>query len=146
MQEILSSLKDINFIETLININNEYNELKVKYSNLENENKELVLKLNSCIEDNKNLNKVSYVKSLSTELTQKNMYIQQLETQINKYNTKQDVFDEDKFVEIDNYELLKYKNKYYLKNLDTNDLYSIQNYKPHNIIGKINNKGKINFV
>jgi hypothetical protein len=47
------------------------------------------------------------------------------------------------YTDIDGYELLIYKNIYYLKNEITNDIYDIIDYKPVNKVGIINEKGKI---
>jgi hypothetical protein len=110
----------------------------------------------------KYLNKVSYVKSLSNQLMERNQYIVQLEAQINKSKPSRssqstqpsqptceptqptcEPFDEDKYQEIDGYELLKYKNNYYLKNIKTNDLYNIKEYQANEVVGKITLKGKI---
>jgi len=147
ISDLLSQLKNVNFIDNLIELNNKYNNLLTTYEKLENENKELKVQIKTCMDECNNLNKVSYVKSLSSELTQKNLQIKQLETQLDKFKIKsikkEFVFNEEEFTDIDGYELLIYKNIYYLKNEITNDIYDIIDYKPLNKVGIINEKGKI---
>lgn len=53
-------------------------------------------------------------------------------------------FDVNNFEDINGYELMAYKKKYYLRDLETNEVYDIENGKPNNIIGIITN-GKIRF-
>jgi hypothetical protein len=57
-----------------------------------------------------------------------------------------DNFNPDNFIEINGYELMMYKKKYYIRDLETNQLYDIQDNKPNNIIGiyTINGKVKLN--
>lgn len=52
-------------------------------------------------------------------------------------------FDPEEFEEINGYELLVYKKNYYLRDLETDELYSIQSNKPNKVVGLINNKGKV---
>ena len=53
------------------------------------------------------------------------------------------LFDPEEFEEINGYELLVYKKNYYLRDLETDELYSIQSNKPNKVVGLINNKGKV---
>ena len=55
-------------------------------------------------------------------------------------------FNPEDFEEVNGFELLFYKNTYYLRDLETNELYDILNNKQNNIVGLVNSKGKINFV
>jgi hypothetical protein len=52
-------------------------------------------------------------------------------------------FDPENFEEINGYELLAYKKKYYLRDLETDELYSIQNNMPHEVAGLLTSKGKV---
>jgi len=55
-----------------------------------------------------------------------------------------DNFNPDNFIEINGYELMMYKKKYYIRDLETNQLYDIQDNKPNNIVGLYNTiTGKI---
>lgn len=54
-------------------------------------------------------------------------------------------FNIDDFVEINGYELLTYKKKFYLRDLETSEIYSIKNYKPDIIVGLLTPNGKIKF-
>lgn len=55
------------------------------------------------------------------------------------------IFDPDNFEDQNGYELMLYKKKYYLRDLETNELYDIINNKPNNIVGLINSSGKVKF-
>ena len=52
-------------------------------------------------------------------------------------------FNPEDFDEVNGYELLVYKKNYYLRDLETDELYSIQSNKPDKVVGLINNKGKV---
>ena len=54
------------------------------------------------------------------------------------------VFDIEHFEDINGYELIQYKKKYYFRDLETNEIYNILNYKPDSVIGLMsNNKIKL---
>jgi hypothetical protein len=53
--------------------------------------------------------------------------------------TEDNIFDIDNFEDINGYELLQYKKKYYLRDLETNEIYNIINYKPDSVIGLMSN-------
>jgi hypothetical protein len=59
---------------------------------------------------------------------------------------RNDIFNPDIFNEINGYQLIIYKKKYYLRDLETNQLYDIDNYKPNKVVGiyTINGKVKLN--
>jgi hypothetical protein len=147
VSDLLHQIKNTHLIDNLIELDIKYTDLLKAYKILEDKNKELTEKLKNSLDECNNLNKVSYVKSLSLELTQKNSQIKQLEAQLDKFKIKpikkEFVFNEEEFTDIDGYELLLYKNVYYLKNETTCDIYDINNYKPNNKVGVINDKGKI---
>ena len=52
-------------------------------------------------------------------------------------------FDPDMFEDINGFELLIYKQKYYLRDLETSEIYDIVDNKQNQIVGLINSKGKI---
>ena len=54
-------------------------------------------------------------------------------------------FDIDNFEDINGYELLSYKKKYYLRDLETNELYNIIDNNPGEIIGLLTSNGKVKF-
>ena len=54
-------------------------------------------------------------------------------------------FDPDTFEEINGYELMMYKKKYYLRDLETNELYTILDNKQDKVVGFINSSGKPKF-
>jgi hypothetical protein len=54
-------------------------------------------------------------------------------------------FDPDNFEEINGFELMMYKKKYYLRDLETNELYSIMNNVQDKVVGFINSSGKPKF-
>jgi len=58
---------------------------------------------------------------------------------------KDDIFDPEEFDEINGYELLMYKKKYYLRDLETNELYNINDNKPNIVVGYIGTNGKPKF-
>jgi hypothetical protein len=144
--------------EKLVNKDNELEDFKKKYDNdMKIKNNELKEK---CEELN-NLTKVSFVQSLNKQINDKNLIIQQLENQISKlktYQTKETTIDNkkpkkeiniefnvDNFEDVNGFELTLYKKNYYLRDLETNELYDIYNNKPGKIVGLLNSKGKIQF-
>ena len=166
--KIITELQKSNIINDITSLSNKYLLLEENYNKLENDNKVLQDKLKICNDQYSDLNKVSYVRSLSIELQNKNNYIKQLENQIEKNKTKQNendsiekelakikILDEeykaynfniDDYEESNEYELIKYKNKYYLKSLELNNVYSILHNKPYLLVGTINSKGKVVLV
>ena len=50
-------------------------------------------------------------------------------------------FNVDNFEDINGFELTSYKKNYYLRDLETNELYDIYNNKPGKIVGLLNSKG-----
>jgi len=148
----------ISQLEELQKIIINYNELNLKCVELETENNELKSKLQTSTDECSNLNKVSFVRSLSKEIDDKNKHIKMLESQLEKLkNIKKEVsiisnnekqkneFNEDEFNEIEGFELIMYKKNYYLKNIN-NEIFNIVNYKPDVIVGTINSKRKIKFL
>jgi hypothetical protein len=120
-----------------------------------------------------NMSKVSMIQSINKQLEEKNNYIKILEFQLDKLRSKNKIellpepscevsnkskaqvviatlsdnesysFDPEQFEELNGYELLVYKKNYYLRDLETDELYSILYNKPDKIVGLINNKGKV---
>ena len=52
-------------------------------------------------------------------------------------------FNPDNFEDLNGFELLMYKSNYYLRDLETSELYDITGNKPGKIVGLINGKGKV---
>lgn len=52
-------------------------------------------------------------------------------------------FNPDHFVDINGFELIMYKKKYYLRDLEINHLYDIQDNKPNKIVGIYTTNGKV---
>lgn len=160
-------IKNIDFNELIKYVQELEEENKLLKNNLEITQKELDQKTN----DLTNLTKVSMVQNLNKQVNEKNNYITILESQLEKYRnvpkkeeellpvkeesplptkvvepTKEEVeFDPDNFEEINGYELMLYKKNYYLRDLETNELYNIVNNEPNIVVGFINNKGKPKF-
>lgn len=85
---------------------------------------------------------VQQVKELVKEIKPKKPVEQQVQETITK---KDDIFDPEEFDEINGYELMMYKKKYYLRDLETNELYNIMNNKPNIVMGYIGTNGKPKF-
>lgn len=68
-----------------------------------------------------------------------------VEEKSKKQTKTTDDFDPDNFEDINGYELMMYKKKYYLRDLETNELYTIVNNKQDKVIGFINSSGKPKF-
>jgi hypothetical protein len=63
-----------------------------------------------------------------------------------KRRVKEDIiFDPDNFEEINGYELLSYKRKYYLRDLETSEIYDILDNQPNIVVGLITPLGKLKF-
>jgi hypothetical protein len=54
-------------------------------------------------------------------------------------------FDPNDFEDVNGYELISYKKNYYLRDLETNELYNIIDNNPREIVGLLNSKGKVKF-
>jgi hypothetical protein len=150
--DLLNRLKENNFINSIQELYDNYIILQNDNNKLKDENKDLESKLNKCISEYSELNKVSCIRSLSNEITQKTQYIKQLESQIERMKKQNEIkieqtvineFNEDEYNDIEGFELVKYKNIYYLKNINTNEIFNIVNYLPNKNVGIINSKGKI---
>lgn len=167
--DLSNIIKVIDFNELINYVKALEEENKTLKINLENIMKDLDQKTN----DLTNLTKVSMVQNLNKQVNEKNNYITILESQLEKYRnvpkkeeelllvkeeiipvtkivepvTKEVVvdFDPDNFDEINGYELMLYKKNYYLRDLETSELYNIVNNKPDTVVGFINNKGKPKF-
>jgi hypothetical protein len=154
--DILTRLYNGKVLDSITELNSKYIELESKYNELAVENKTLHDKLKICNDQYSDLNKVSYVRSLSIELQNKNNIIKQLEAQIDKYKTTKPTeiikskeeefkayqFNEEDYEESDEYELIRYKKIYYLKELSNNNIYNILNNKPYTHVGAVIN-GKV---
>ena len=61
-----------------------------------------------------------------------------------KKKSKQE-FNPDDFEDVNGFELIIYKNIYYLRDLETNELYNIKDNQPKEVVGLINSKGRVKF-
>jgi hypothetical protein len=158
LQHSLETLEmDINKYEELrqenIRLKKDLDEKTILYNTMEQEMKQQRDELT-------NMSKVSMIQSINKQLDEKINYIKILESQLDKLRPKKSEpieapreppieapreapFDPDNFEEINGYELLVYKKNYYLRDLETDELYSIQDNKPNKVVGLINNKGKV---
>ena len=59
-----------------------------------------------------------------------------------KYSNESE-FNPDEYEDINGYELLCYKKKYYLRDLETSEIYDINDYKPNKVVGLITKGGKM---
>ena len=59
-----------------------------------------------------------------------------------KYSNESE-FNPDEYEDINEYELLCYKKKYYLRDLETSEIYDINDYKPNKVVGLITKGGKM---
>ena len=156
LQHSLETLEmDINKYEELrqenIRLKKDLDEKTILYNTMEQEMKQQRDELT-------NMSKVSMIQSINKQLDEKISYIKILESQLDKLRVKKQIepapevardvpittsFDPEEFEEINGYELLVYKKNYYLRDLETDELYSIQSNKPNKVVGLINNKGKV---
>lgn len=67
------------------------------------------------------------------------------EVQYNLHSNLEDNNELDNLEDINGYELTLYKKSYYLRDLETNELYDIENNKPNHVVGLINSKGRVKF-
>lgn len=160
-------LQKINLVDLVNNLN------KLTQQNLDykNENNKLKEELKQKDDELKNLTKVSMIQNINKQLREKDNLISILEEQLKKkkidiqttnteqvHNYKQSCnlkvkneniekedfdFNPDLFNDINGYELIMYKKKYYLKDMETNEIYDILNNQPNKVIGLINLNGKI---
>jgi predicted RNase H-like nuclease (RuvC/YqgF family) len=161
-----------NIIEVINNMEKSIASLTESNLSLQKENMSLKKELESKKDEYDNMNKVSYTRSLSKELTEKKNLITILENQLEKYKNinksiptesesmtesmKEPIkkpmekpmkeYDEDTFEEIEDYELIFYKDIYYLRHNNSKDIYSILNNKVNTKVGSSNSKGKIKFL
>jgi len=63
----------------------------------------------------------------------------------NKKVSEDTEFNPNDFEDVNGYELIVYKEKYYLRDLETNELYDIVNNQPNQVVGLINSKGRVKF-
>lgn len=147
-EEKIKSLTDIN--KKLHNI----------VDDLKKENEKLSKTITDQSKDHADFKKVSFVQTLNKELSEKNNYISILESQLEKLKskTKEPIevvkdktvesvkVDPETFEEINGYELIAYKKKYYLRDMETSEIYDINvDNKPNKVVGLlVNNKIKFN--
>jgi len=114
--------------------------LKEENAKLKTENSNLQNMIKKQSEEHSDFKKVSFVQTLNKELSEKNNYISILESQMEKLKKKEPVvFNPDAFEDINGYELITYKKQYYLRDMESNEIYSIENNKPLKVVGLLSN-------
>lgn len=126
-------------------------EVKQSSSIKEEENKEEIVKQNK--EESIKENKEDNVKQNKEEQNNKSKKkkedkVENKEEKIEEKNIKEKYsneteFNPDEYEDINGYELLCYKKKYYLRDLETSEIYDINDYKPNKIVGLITKGGKM---
>ena len=122
-------------IEDNINIieNNEQNKLIIESDSIE-QNKKSKNKKQIIIEDELEQQVIDFdpqKKSKKSKIVKEQLVEQE------------SIFNPDNFENINGFELLMYKSNYYLRDLETSELYDINKNVPGKIVGLINGKGKI---
>ena len=131
--EELKNLTKVSFVQSL---NKQLNDKNLIIQQLENQ----ILKLKMCRTNESNTLVNEPIKEQVKETTE-------LNTLILKKNKEKHInhFDPDNFEDINGYELILYKKNYYLRDLETNELYNIIDNKPGEIVGLLSSKGKVKF-
>jgi len=148
--------EQFNIFEEYINLKNQIKELTKENKSLKKNNEELNKELESKNEDLANFKKVSYIQSISKQLTEKDSYIKILEEQITRYKTNEKEKEKElttksvkaskkELVAPDNYEYFEYNDDKFLKNLEDNKIYTIYDNQPDQLVGIIKKTGKIKF-
>ena len=96
------------------------------------QNKEESVKQNKEEQNNKSKKKIEDKKEDKVE-----------EKNIKEKYSNETEFNPDEYEDINGYELLCYKKKYYLRDLETSEIYDINDYKPNKIVGLITKGGKM---
>ena len=115
--------------------------------NILNEKTDNKIKLDENILNEKTDNKIKPDENILNEKTDNNTLDENIKKKDKKKKPIKTQEDEilEKCDDINGYELLTYKKTYYLRNLETNELHSIINFKPDNIVGYLTTSGKIKF-
>jgi hypothetical protein len=134
--------------------NSSVKEENVKQNKEENvkQNKEENVKQNK--EENVKQNKEENVKQNKEEQNNKSKKKKEdkiedkIEDKVEEKNIKEKYsneteFNPDEYEDINGYELLCYKKKYYLRDLETSEIYDINDYKPNKVVGLITKGGKM---
>ena len=153
LKEKESELKNYNKVSMIQNINKQLVEKQNYITTLENQieklkNSKLEIKIDSPINSKLGNSKNNVVEnSENSKLdNSKNSIVENSENsklKNSKNNMLENVFDPDNFTDINGYELIIYRRKYYLKDLETGEIYNIVNNMPSSVIGIILPNGKI---
>lgn len=154
--EELKNLTKVSFVQSL---NKQLNDKNLIIQQLENQISKLKMnktnenKSNILVDEHKtkkedvNLNAKEIVQDKNKESDNLNT-LELIENQENKTKKKKkqpELFNPDNFEDINGYELISYKKNYYLRDLETNELYNVVHNKPGEIIGLLSSKGKVKF-
>ena len=114
-----------------------------KYKNKE----EIILeaKQNSSVKEDENIKeqKKENINNKESNNKSNKKKEEKLEENIKEKYSNESEFNPDEYEDINGYELLCYKKKYYLRDLETSEIYDINDYKPNKIVGLITKGGKM---
>ena len=145
--------EEFNLFEEYVKLKNNIKELNKENKHLKKQVEDLTIDVETKNEDLANFKKVSYIQSMSKQLTDKDNYIKILEHQLNKQKSN-DILDKEPSIKSnkvkvltapEGYEYFEYNDDKFLKDLETNKLYSIYENKPDAMVGVIKSSGKIKF-
>ena len=129
VSSIVSANKELNenkqYIKLLEGQIEKLKKSKITVQETSNKTEKLVQDKTEILVQNKTEIQVQYKTSKSEKLVQEII--------------KENDFDIDQFEEINGYDLVQYKKKYYLRDLETNEIYNIYNNKPKTIVGLMSN-------
>ena len=110
--------------------------LEVKQNSSVKESKEESVKENvkESVKESNNKSKKKKEDKIEDKIENKNIK--------EKYSNESE-FNPDEYEDINGYELLCYKKKYYLRDLETSEIYDINDYKPNKVVGLITKGGKM---
>jgi hypothetical protein len=119
-------------------------EVKQNSSIKEEENKEESIKQNKEEQNNKSKKKKEEkVEDKKEEKVEDKKEEKVEEKNIKEKYSNETEFNPDEYEDINGYELLCYKKKYYLRDLETSEIYDINDYKPNKVVGLITKGGKM---
>ena len=140
-------LVDFDNNNKIVEDNNDNNNNKIVEDNNDNNNNKIVEdnndnNNNKIVEDNENNNN----KIVEDNNDNNNIVVNDNNVTVRKKSKKNKeipAFDIENFEDINGYDLITYKSNYYLKNLETNEIFDIKLNKPDKVVGLINSKGKV---
>jgi predicted nuclease with TOPRIM domain len=146
--------EQFDLLEEYLSLKNQLKELSKENKLLKKSNEDLTNEVASKNEELANFRKVSYIQSMSKQLTEKDNYIKILEEQLVRYRnvpekeptTKSVKSSKEKPLEApEGYEYFEYNDDKFLKNLEDNKIYTIYDNQPDTLVAVIKKSGKIKF-